>query len=51
MYQDEHEVVVKCEAKNCIFNEGEMCHAKEIDIVGQQACESDDTECSSFVNK
>lgn len=48
MNQNEHEVVVKCEAKNCCYNEDYMCKAKEIDIVGKQACECNDTECSSF---
>ncbi|MGN0170599.1 MAG: DUF1540 domain-containing protein [Lachnospiraceae bacterium] len=48
MNQDNHEVVVKCEAKNCCYNEDYMCHAKEIDISGNSACESDETKCSSF---
>lgn len=48
MYQDEHEVIVKCEAKNCCYNEDYQCQATEIGIAGNQACESDETKCSSF---
>ena len=48
MFGNEHEVVVKCEAKNCIYNEDYKCQAKEIGIGGNAACESDETKCESF---
>lgn len=39
---------VKCEAKNCIFNDNCKCHAEEIGIKGNGAKHESQTECGSF---
>lgn len=39
---------VKCEAKNCIFNDNKKCHAGEIGIEGNGARHESQTECGSF---
>lgn len=42
---------VNCEALNCIYNRNELCYAKDIKIDGTRAKHSEETFCSSFVNK
>lgn len=44
-------VEVLCEARNCTFNESCKCTANTIDISGTNACECNETQCSSFENK
>ncbi len=44
----ENSLDVKCEAKNCIFNDNARCHAAEIGIAGDGAKHESQTECGSF---
>lgn len=40
-----------CEAVKCVYNEECVCHAKGIDVCGQNACVSGETECATFKAK
>jgi hypothetical protein len=44
----EEMLTVKCEAKNCIYNDNAKCHAAEIGISGNGAKHQSQTECGSF---
>lgn len=44
----EDTLMVKCEAKNCIYNDNAKCHAAEITIAGNGAKHESQTECGSF---
>lgn len=39
---------VACEAVNCAYNEGKMCHAENIGIAGNGATIAKQTECATF---
>lgn len=39
---------VKCEAKNCVYNDNAKCHAAEITISGNGAKHESQTACGSF---
>ena len=47
----ERNLQVRCDAKNCLFNDNDKCHAREIDIDGNGAKHRSQTECGSFENK
>lgn len=42
---------IGCEAVNCIYNENRYCHADHIDISGNGAGTSQQTECATFKMK
>ena len=42
---------VGCEATNCVHNSNCNCNADSIDVSGYNACNCDDTCCSSFCSK
>ncbi len=42
------EMVVGCEATNCVYNENHKCDASEICISGDHACKPRQTECATF---
>jgi hypothetical protein len=42
------EMVVGCEATNCVYNANHKCDASEICISGDHACKSRETECATF---
>lgn len=44
----EGELRVSCEAENCIYNKNKLCSADHIGIVGGNATEAHQTECSAF---
>lgn len=39
---------ITCQAKECQYNNSCKCHAAKINIAGNQACHSQETECSTF---
>lgn len=40
--------IVKCEAINCIYNEGRKCSASNVQIHGPNADNSEETVCETF---
>lgn len=42
---------ISCEAENCKYNEQAHCTAKHVDVSGNRAKTSDQTECATFRNK
>lgn len=42
---------IRCNATNCAFNKRMECNAGAINIRGVQATKSDQTTCSSYVDK
>lgn len=49
--QPNHCLDVKCEAKNCAYNELGMCAAQAIAIAGGPVSSSAKTECNTFIPK
>ena len=47
----EKQTNVACTAEYCTYNEDCMCHADNIDIVGNNACSCGETECATFCCK
>jgi len=41
-------LIVACEATNCIYNNKKKCEAEQIQIVGNNAHNVEQTECASF---
>ncbi|MEG0308955.1 MAG: DUF1540 domain-containing protein [Clostridium sp.] len=39
---------IGCQATNCVHNQSCKCEANEISICGDHACNSRETECSTF---
>lgn len=42
---------IQCEAVNCVNNEGRKCQADHVDVAGDRAIISDETECATFVSR
>lgn len=42
------ECKIKCEAKDCHYNEACQCQAGKISVEGSGACRCDETECATF---
>lgn len=42
------EMIVACEASNCVYNENRKCEASEISICGDHAGKARETECGTF---
>ena len=41
-------ISIDCEAVSCRYNKNYKCHAEHVDIMGNGACESRQTICSTF---
>lgn len=39
---------IKCEARNCIYNDDRVCQADNVQIYGSRAEQSEGTECETF---
>lgn len=39
---------ISCNASNCQYNEASSCQAGFVEVQGSNACQSEDTQCSSF---
>ena len=40
---------IKCDATNCVFNEGTYeCHAEHIDVDWSKGCDCCEAKCSTF---
>lgn len=46
--EPETAILVDCSAYKCVYNENRVCHADNIDIKGNHATTSRDTECAAF---
>lgn len=44
-------VDIRCEAKNCLHNDGCRCQAERIDMGGSNASECRQTDCGTFCMK
>lgn len=44
-------IEIRCEARNCRYNDSCICHAEHVDISGAAACRCDETECVTFDDK
>lgn len=42
---------ISCSAKTCYYNVNEMCIAKSIHVVGENAYKNTDTDCNTFIEK
>lgn len=42
---------IECEATKCVYNENSKCSADQIHVGNQNACNSSETCCSTFVEK
>lgn len=42
---------IKCDAVNCSYNAERICHASNVQITGQGAETSIETECETFIEK
>ena len=42
------EIVIGCQACNCVYNKDEKCSADCVDISGNNACDCKETECKTF---
>lgn len=45
------ETKVACNAVNCKYNEGKICHAEHIGIAGTHAVTNGETECATFAER
>jgi hypothetical protein len=41
-------IQIKCDAKDCIYNDSYKCEAASIDIEGSGACNCQETKCGTF---
>ena len=39
---------VSCDATTCTYNQSCKCHAEQIQVSGSNACQCEQTECSTF---
>ena len=39
---------LKCSARNCMYNEDQLCSRNDIEIGGQNASRPNETQCESF---